>query len=256
MYNARLVDPLEPYYDIACAAAGFSSPASFRFYLDRLFGGIAFTDKRVLDIGGGSGAYSFYAAAAGAKDVVCLEPVAAGAPAGITTGFQSLHARLPFLGNVRLEPTTLQSFEPRGLTFDVIIMHASINHLDEDACVHLLDDEGARGRYRAVFRKIALLSSPGARLVAVDCSRYNFFALLGLRNPFSPDIEWHKHQSPHVWARLLAETGFVNPRITWNNRRMRNAAVRLLLGNRVASYFQSSQFCLRMELPGRSDAPG
>lgn len=210
------------------------------------------TGARVLDIGGGNGAYSFYAAAAGAKEVVCLEPVAAGAPDGITTGFQRLHERLPFLRNVRLEPTTLQAFEPAGATFDVIIMHASINHLDEDACVHLLDDESARERYRVIFQKIARLSSPGARLVAVDCSRYNFFALLGRRNPFSPDIEWHKHQSPQVWARLLAEAGFVKPRISWNNRRMRNAGVRLLLGNRVASYFQSSQFCLRMELPGRS----
>jgi len=48
----------------------------------------------------------------------------------------------------------------------------------------------------------------------------------------------------------------MNPRITWNNRRMGNAAGRRLLGNRVASYFQSSQFCLRMELPGRTDLPG
>jgi 2-polyprenyl-3-methyl-5-hydroxy-6-metoxy-1,4-benzoquinol methylase len=49
--------------------------------MDNLFRDIDFDGKRVLDIGGGDGVYSFYAAAMGAAEVVCLEPEAAGSTA-------------------------------------------------------------------------------------------------------------------------------------------------------------------------------
>jgi hypothetical protein len=60
-------------------------------------------------------------------------------------------------------------------------------------------------------------------------------------------IEWHKHQSPKLWARLLAQAGFANPIIRWNSFYTLRSGGRLLLGNRVAAYCLTSVFCLTME---------
>ena len=114
---------------------------------------------------------------------------------------------------VRLEPVTFQAFEPARKQFDIILLHNSINHLDETACINLLGDEASRTIYLNMCSKLSALASSGAKLIVCDCSRYNFFALLGIKNPFAPTIEWHKHQAPEIWVDLLSQVGFVNPRI-------------------------------------------
>ena len=38
---------------------------------------------------------------------------------------------------------------------------------------------------------------------------------LGLRNPFVPTIEWHKHQSPNTWIRLFEDFGFKKQSLSW-----------------------------------------
>src|SRR5438105_1775838 len=60
-----------------------------------LFCGVEFEGRRVLDIGGGEGVYSFYAAASGASEVVCLEPEAAGSIGGETDMFSRIRGQLP-----------------------------------------------------------------------------------------------------------------------------------------------------------------
>jgi hypothetical protein len=57
--------------------------------------------------------------------------------------------------------------------------------------------------------------SPGARLVLTDGSRYSFWHLLRLRNPFAPAIDYEKHQSPRVWIALLRQAGFTAERTDW-----------------------------------------
>ena len=59
--------------------------------------------------------------------------------------------------------------DPAG--FDVILLNASINHIDEQACIVLHRDVRARDSFRRVFTHIAVLARPGARLVVADCSR-------------------------------------------------------------------------------------
>lgn len=105
----------------------------------------------------------------------------------------------------------------------------------------------ARATYLSLFRKLARLAKPGAKLIVCDCARRNLFADLGLRNPIVPKIEWHKHQSPELWARLLASAGFANPKIRWTSFNTFRRSGQLLLGNRVAAYCLTSTFCLSME---------
>ncbi len=244
----RTEQDIDLYLDAVITEGLYPSRGKLRFEMDRLLGGIDFKNRRVLDIGGGFGLYSFYAACRGAGKVVCLEPEADGSSSGATDKFHRLERLLGY-DNVELRPVALQALELEGETFDVILLHHSINHLDETACINLLEESKSRAVYEEICSTIYSLSNRAAKLIVCDCSRYNFFALLGIRNPFAPTIEWHKHQAPEVWASLLGEAGFVNPGIRWSSfGELRNWG-RVLIGNRMMAYLLTSHFCLTMDAP-------
>jgi len=226
----------------------FSSKGNLQFYMDTLFKGIDFENKRVLDIGGGFGLASFYAACRGAKKVVCLEPEDEGSSSGVKEKFNILNKLLEY-NNVTLKTVTLQAFEPESNQYDIIILNNSINHLNETACINLQKDTNSRAVYHEIFSKIHSLSSKGAKLIICDCSRYNFFALLKVRNPFASTIEWHKHQSPELWADLLGESGFADPKFRWTSFNKLRYWGRILIGNKLMAYFLRSHFCLYMDKP-------
>ena len=214
-----------------------------------LFDGISLRGKDRLEIGSGYGLYSFYAACKGAKNVVGLEPESDGATAGIQEVFRRLQTLTGAKDSVALKPVTFQDYDSEGRLFDVILLHNSINHLDERACMRLRRDAAARDTYISLFAKLRALSQDGARLIVADCSRRNFFGALHVRNPFSPSIEWHKHETPWFWADLLRRAGFEQPRVRWKcwpAYRHLGGIGRQLFANAVASYFQDSHFCLTM----------
>ncbi|MDP9223625.1 MAG: hypothetical protein M3P18_07165 [Actinomycetota bacterium] len=239
--DSRLLDR---YYDVVMETGRV--PGNVRFYLDYLFRGINLSGATVLDVGAGDGLFSFYVACAGATKVVSLEPEAAGSTPGVNEAFGRM-ASLLEQDQVELVPKRLQEYEATDLSFDLLILIASINHLDEDACTRLHRDLEAQDRYLGLFRKLAACANPAARLVVCDCGRRNLFADAGVKNPLAPMIEWQKHQSPQLWARLLARVGFVNPVIRWSSFNTLRSFGRVLLGNRVAAYCLTSSFTLIME---------
>lgn len=241
------------YLNIAVKEGICRSKGNLTFYLNYLFESVPFTGKSMIDIGGGSGLYTFYAAIMGAKYVICVEPEMKGSTKGTLKKFKKLSAKLS-LSNVSLQPVRFQEFDATR-AFDIILLHNSINHLDEEACIKLRYDDEARRRYELIFQKLSKIAAPGAKLVITDCSRYNFFALLDVTNPFAPTIEWHKHQSPEFWSNMLSNYGFINPKIRWgldveayfsSFSGLRKIG-RLLFGNRFASYFSTSAFLLVMD---------
>ncbi len=246
------VDLLDRYLAIIEKEALYSSTANFLFYSDYLFDGVSIEGRTLLDVGGGWGLHSFYALCRGAKQVVCLEPETAGSRSGARDLFERIRLQLGKPQNIRLEDATIQSFEPMGQNFDIILMNHSINHLDEEACIHLHENPSARETYVKIACEIHELASTGAHLIIADCSRQNFFAHLHVRNPFIRKIEWHKHQSPYRWAGLFGAAGFENPRIRWTSFSPLRSWGRLLMGNPVAAYFLTSHFCLDMT---RGDSP-
>jgi 2-polyprenyl-3-methyl-5-hydroxy-6-metoxy-1,4-benzoquinol methylase len=143
--SVRRPELLENFFSSVVEEGIRPSRANLRFYLDFLFDSVALEGNSVLDIGGGDGTLGFYARCAGAKQVVCLEPEEAGSSAGMTETFRRMQARLG-LSEVRFESKTFQAFDPRGETFDVILLHNSLNHLDEEACIALQRDPAARAR--------------------------------------------------------------------------------------------------------------
>jgi len=225
---------------------GFATSIKWtKFQLEDVFDGVDLKNKRMIDIGGGSGIYSFYAAVRGARDIVCLEPEADGSSTRSTGFFGVLRSALPS-APVRLDSRTIQEYPIDDGPFDVVFMHASINHLDEEACVTLLDEPSSWQRYKTVLTRVSELATPGAQIIVCDCSRYNLFASLGIKNPLAPVIEWEKHHAPEVWAKLLQETGFHDPKIKWEPLYRFGRVGKLLLANRLAAYCLKSIFCLRM----------
>lgn len=239
------------YFEIAERG---TARGNHRFYVNYLFDGIDFRGKMMLDIGGGNGTFSFYAACAGAEKVICLEPEVAGSSTGMRAAFQQTAAFLD-QRKVQLVPHCLQDYEAGDGLFDIILLHASINHLNESACISLPRDREAQSSYKQLFGKLASLARPGATLLVVDCAQRNLFADLHMKNPFMPMIEWHKHQSPQLWAELLAQAGFSNATIRWNSFNTLRTPGRLLLGNRAAAYCLASVFCLTMERQRDAPAP-
>jgi hypothetical protein len=177
--------------------------------------------------------------------VVSLEPEAAGSGAHMRQVFERVRDAIG-ADQVELRPESLQDFDADGERFDVLVSKASINHLDEDACIRLAADPTARESYREIFGGLTEMAARGADLVIVDCARRNLFGDLGVTNPFAPMIEWEKHQSPSLWASLLAEAGFGDPRIRWLTFNRLGRPGQTLLGNRLAAYLTTSLFWLRV----------
>jgi SAM-dependent methyltransferase len=246
------VDAVERYLSVVKAEWPERNVGNLRFYLEYLFDGVPLAGRRVLDIGAGDGTYSFYAAAVGAERVTALEPEAAGSAAGVTRRFSRLGEALG-LGSVELRTDSFQDFDAGDDRFDVLFLHAVINHLDESATTQIGRSEAARQTYRSLFSKLAAIGAPGAKLVACDATPNHLFAHLPLKNPLQPQIEWEKHQTPETWARLLGDAGFSDPRIRWNSINTLRRPGRLLFGNRVGAWVLDGSFCLTMTLkPARA----
>ena len=92
----------------------------------------------MLDIGGGYGLHSFYAACLGAKEVICLEPVSEGSSDSSIENFTKIQDRFG-VDNVKLQNITFQEFKHDGKLFDLILSHYSINHQCPNTLVPLCD---------------------------------------------------------------------------------------------------------------------
>jgi SAM-dependent methyltransferase len=201
---------------------------------------------RVLDIGGGAGSLSIFAAIRlNAQDVVCLEPNAAGSNDSMMANFAALQAKSGLADRVRLDRRPLESLvseEP----FDLVMLHNSINHLNESAVPHLGVSSEARDAYLEYLTKVAKLAKPGGWLVVADCSPKNLFARLEIRNPVAPTINWSLHQPPELWADLLRAVGFSSPKIRWTGVSRLGAIGSILTRNRPIAYCLNSHFALTM----------
>lgn len=181
-----------------------------RLYLEWAFKNIDFEGKRVLDIGGGNGIYSYYAKYKGAAYCLNLEPFAAGS-GNIEIIEDSTLTDL----KIDLQNLTLQEFNTDNL-FDIIILHDSINHLDEDTFSNIHTDQKSFNTYSTLVSKIRSLLTPNGKVLVADCSRVNFFAALDIKNPVAPTIEWHIHQHPPMLTKLFEQNGFKLEKLRWS----------------------------------------
>jgi SAM-dependent methyltransferase len=212
-----------------------------------LFHGVKLIDKTFLDIGGGSGIFSFYAACNGANKVMCLEPEVDGSKTNVTDIFNYIKNQLMLESNIILNKSLIQNYNPSEGKFDVVLMHYSINHLSELNCIKLKNDNNAKAIYKNIFQHIYNISNNGATIIIVDQAKCNIFPLLNLKNPFVPTIEWEKHQSPYLWANIMSEVGFKKKNVSWLSFNRFGKIGKYLTGNIIVSFFLNSTFCLTME---------
>lgn len=209
-----------------------------------VFRGVEFGDRSYLEIGCGDGLYCVWAELNGANSVLGLEPEAEGSTCGATRTYERLKQHLR-LSKGRIVGATLQSFDSNGSKYDIVALLNTVNHLDERACMNLPVEVEANRMYIELFRKIRSLVKDQGWLVLTDCARRNFFGDLGVRNPFWPSIEWHKHQQPAVWIKLLKEAGFGHEHLVWTGE-PRLCGLGAPLRNRLYAYFTRSHFRLSM----------
>lgn len=214
---------------------------------ENIIGNQSVKDKRVLEIGAGSGVFSCLMSLAGARSVVALEPEASGSSEGVKQVFEARLARLG-LENCKFIASTVQEYEEKSEKFDLIVAVASINHWDEEACMHLHEDKAAYETYISLFAKcLGFLNDNGAFILA-DVGRKNFFggikSVFGIRHPMAPTIEWHKHQQPKVWARLLKDAGLSNVTWHWTCPPPIKFGIEKLISNAIMAYFTVSYFVL------------
>jgi len=246
LHQSMIAKTLDEYCRFLQKDGHIPSAANFQHYCPLLFRDIDLRGKSVLDIGGGMGIFSFYCGLQGASDVLCLEPETDGSSAGMVSSFRAVQDEFG-LHQVRLRGDLFQKFDAAGKLYDVVLLHHSINHLDEDACIHLRDSAKARDSYGEIAKKMAQIMPPGGTLILADCSPSNVFNDLGIQNPMMKSIEWHKHQPPEAWTDVFRGAGFDDPKVTWTSfNTLRELGFRLF-GNRVAAYLTLSHFILHLK---------
>jgi 2-polyprenyl-3-methyl-5-hydroxy-6-metoxy-1,4-benzoquinol methylase len=239
----------ESFMKLIVSEKQFPSKSNLQFYLRYIFEGIDAEGKSVLDVGGGIGLLSLYAAINGAKRTVCLEPELDGSTKGFISNFTKLKNALDVPLNVEQKASTLQDFMVTNKEkFDIVIMHNVINHLNEHATIHLRHDNQSRIAFLKVFFDVYDMMNPNGVLIITDCTNRNFFDDLGMKSPFARTIEWEKHQTPQTWAKLICKCGFIDPEIKYSSPNTFGRLGRVLMGNRVASYMTSSLFKVNMKV--------
>jgi SAM-dependent methyltransferase len=211
-----------------------------------LFDSIDFRGKNVLEIGCGKGLMCMWAKIHGAAHVVGLEPMADGCY-DTPKCFTDFKKMADDLGLERTEMLPLKLEDYRATEkFDIVLSLASINHLDEPACIDLLRSKDAHDRYVATFQRVRDLMTDDGTLFICDATNRSLFSDMHIRNPFNPDIEWFKHQTPETWAELLKECGFGRPEIGWLSQ---PSLTFLGIGTvpKPIAYLSSSAFRLQMQ---------
>lgn len=217
------------------------------YRMDLHFRGLPLENRSVLEIGAGAGFLSAFCAAKGASRVVSLEPEAAGSTKDVQQEFEKLASNVGLADIVDYRRDSFEQFleSYKGEPFDYILMCHVINHLNEDAVVklHLPKAQTEREFYISIFKEMYRLLQPGGVLIASDAGRRNFWNSIGVVVPITRTMEWHKHQQPKVWKRLLAEAGFYSVDVRWYNLfSLRKFA--FLLHWKIPAYFSSSAFII------------
>jgi SAM-dependent methyltransferase len=231
--------------ELAARCIGYANGARYSVRGNFLFQGIPLTGTHVLEVGCGTGAWAIWAALHGAHQVVGIDPEADGSGPGVISTFHETLKKLGLTDRIGIRSCTLQELPLSIPPFDIIVMYNVINHLDEDSVVVLHRDPAAIARYVTLSANLRTRIRPSGWLIVADCMRDNLWYRLGLRSPFAPSIEWHKHQNPRTWIDLFRQAGFQYFDLRWSPVQ----PLPKLTANRFVQYLTASHFVLRVRVP-------
>jgi len=196
---------------------GFAERLKYR--MGQHFRSLALENRSVLEIGAGSGFVSAFCVAKGASKVIALEPGISGSRDNVQEEFVRMSESLGLTGIIDYRRHSFERFVENyeGEPFDYIVMWNVINHLNEDATtrLHLRGAHAERAIFISHFRNMYQLLNSSGVLIFSDVARQNFWNAIGVKYFTPSSIQWHKHQQPKLWWKLLSEAGFDSVRIRW-----------------------------------------
>jgi SAM-dependent methyltransferase len=229
-------------FDHLLSEAGISRSNGYDFYFrNYIYKDIDLDGKKILDIGGGNGIASFHALHSSANSFAwVVDPIAEGSNERMFEEYESMKKYYDS-GRVNFHRDYVDTLlEPH--TFDIIVMHNTINHIGEDILKDISHNSNAYSEYvRRLKTILDRLSNDGVLIVA-DCGSKNFFRKMGLKSPFAPSIDWHLHCEPGIWKEMIEEIGFSHIKTQWTARREFGEFGKTFLANRICSYFLNSHF--------------
>lgn len=233
-------EKIDDFYDTVLKNSNYNNKKNLQRHLKYIFNNFDFKGKTILDVGGGIGLLSMYAALLGSK-AICLEPESSGSTVGVQSNFNKLAEEIDCHNKLKFVSKTFQECDFKKKSFDLIVIANAINHLNEEACIRL-PEKSAENSYNLILKKMRDLLKDNGKLIITDCSSSNFFNDIGLNNPLMPSIEWHKHQSPNTWSNLLKKNGFKHTIVSWSSFNSMGRLGRILMNNKYVNYLTLSHF--------------
>jgi len=140
--------------------------------------------------------------------------------------------------------STFQKFDTKE-KFDIIIIHDTINHIDEEQYVELRKSKKARKIYSELIKKISQMLNKDGVIVVSDCASSNFYGNLGIKNPFAPSIEWKLHQNPSILIPFFEQNNLKVVSKRWSPfKRFGYFGLIISFFGFIPSFFMQSHFCL------------
>lgn len=208
--------------------------------MDYVSGDINISGKSILDVGAGGGQLSEYFLRRDAGEVVALEPEDAGSDyAG--ADFDELQKRGTEYDSLKAVSTTFQGFDP-DTSYDLVVLHNVINHLNESSVRSLHKNQAARETFRGIIEDLAKSVTRGGQLIICDSGRSGLWRHVPIS--LFDNIEWNKHQDPDVWVGLFTEYGFEREVCEWTPIFGHGGVVRRLTGNKLAAFVRTAHFRL------------
>jgi SAM-dependent methyltransferase len=227
--------------DRAGRLVGYANGTRYGARGEFLFAGVPLDGASVLEVGCGTGAWALWAALHGARQVIGIEPEAAGSTSNTLVTFRRNIETLGLKDQVSARNCFLHQLPAQRRPFDVVVMFNVINHLDEDAVVVMHRDQAAFERFVSALKDLRGRVRRGAWIIVADCTRENFWPRLGMRSPLAPNIDWEKHQDPQTWSRAFEQAGFERVDLRWSPLQPFLRAT----SNKFVQYFTASHFVLR-----------
>ena len=162
-------------FDNLLSEAGITRSNGYDFYFSSyIYKDINLDGKKILDIGGGNGLASFHALDNSSScSAWVVDPIAEGSNELMFEQYESMKKNYD-PGRINFHRDYVDTLlEPN--TFDIIVMHNTINHIGEDILEDINNSSEAYAEYVSRLKTILDRLSSDGTLIVADCGSKNFF---------------------------------------------------------------------------------
>ncbi len=215
----------------------------FLFHANEQLSGMSLTDKTILEIGCGGGAFSLYMALCGkAKKVVALDEAEGhGYDAKAFKQLQTIiqNHNIP---NITAIKSGIHDYAIPEKSFDFIVGNFSLHHAISPFG-SLFKNEKARNAALSTFKLLLSLLKDNGRVVLREISRINFWRYMPYKWKMS-HIDWKGHATLREWLWIMKTAGFYNAHHAFLTPFFLRNWPSFFIRSQSANFFFSSSFYL------------